>query len=437
MIKENLVSPDKNITGAYLPLRTKPGHYKFNWDAVIGYFVHFLYKKKFDKNNIELFKEQCKNHFLEKLDESDFWPVLEKMYFEGEQLFQISPELFVFNASKGGIDTNSKNLGDMYVGLLNGFSLPSPSDDKLNFLEKDIKLEFDKFCHERSTINSHNYASAYLPFLSELFKKDLSFLNNRPHYFLSKSYEFIRLYGLLYISQMSLNIKNWADGKPGSKPCYFIIDNEKASEERALVRGFGYNQLHEHLEYLFPYLVMNETLQNKEGIKPLWQLFDDIRSEVDIASLNEFGRKFVQDRNQRKYYVDEQFWQKTADKKEIMDQLLKLSYIQFDRRKGTLSGYNEAPVKGTLGNILDPFIQKRGRAGQVLTFNQDYVVLLTNLAIGERDKLRFHELLNAFKERGVYFDKQSQQVLVEFYERMGNVERMSDSGDAVYVRKTV
>ncbi|MFP2227909.1 DNA phosphorothioation-dependent restriction protein DptG, partial [Escherichia coli] len=24
-----------------------------------------------------------------------------------------------------------------------------------------------------------------------------------------------------------------------------------------------------------------------------------------------------------------------------------------------------------------------------------------------------------------------------FYERMGNVERMSDSGDAVYVRKTV
>ncbi|MQK80561.1 DNA phosphorothioation-dependent restriction protein DptG, partial [Escherichia coli] len=27
--------------------------------------------------------------------------------------------------------------------------------------------------------------------------------------------------------------------------------------------------------------------------------------------------------------------------------------------------------------------------------------------------------------------------LVAFYERMGNVERMSDSGDAVYVRKTV
>ena len=73
----------------------------------------------------------------------------------------------------------------------------------------------------------------------------------------------------------------------------------------------------------------------------------------------------------------------------------------------------------------------------MLVFNQDYLILLTNLAIGEEDKLRFHELIKAFESRGVFFDKQSQQVLIEFYERIGNVERMSDSGDAVYVSKTI
>jgi DNA phosphorothioation-dependent restriction protein DptG len=72
-----------------------------------------------------------------------------------------------------------------------------------------------------------------------------------------------------------------------------------------------------------------------------------------------------------------------------------------------------------------------------LVFNQDYLVLLTNLAIGELDRLRFNELIKAFESRGVFFDKQSQQVLIEFYERIGNVERMSDSGDAVYVNKTI
>lgn len=48
-----------------------------------------------------------------------------------------------------------------------------------------------------------------------------------------------------------------------------------------------------------------------------------------------------------------------------------------------------------------------------------------------------HELLRGFEQRGFYLDNQSAQTLVAFYERMGNVERMSDSGDAVYVRKTV
>ena len=47
------------------------------------------------------------------------------------------------------------------------------------------------------------------------------------------------------------------------------------------------------------------------------------------------------------------------------------------------------------------------------------------------------ELLEEFKSRGVYFDKKTQQSLIGFYERVGNVERMSDSGDAVYVRKTI
>ena len=73
----------------------------------------------------------------------------------------------------------------------------------------------------------------------------------------------------------------------------------------------------------------------------------------------------------------------------------------------------------------------------VLVINQDFLLLLTNIAIGDNRQLRFQELLGEFRQRGVYFDKQSEQALVAFYERVGNVERMSDSGDAVYVRSTI
>ena len=72
-----------------------------------------------------------------------------------------------------------------------------------------------------------------------------------------------------------------------------------------------------------------------------------------------------------------------------------------------------------------------------MVLNQDQMLLLTNLTIGKEEKLRLHELRQGFEQRGFYLDNQSLQMLVSFYERMGNVERMSDSGDAVYVRKTL
>lgn len=436
MIKETLTPPNNNAFNTFLPLRTKDKHYKFCWDTVLGYFVHILYGKSLVNGDIDNFKDLCEKRFSIKLDEPEFWTVLEKMYFDNEQLFKISPELLIFKALKNEVDTNSKKLGDMFVGLLNGLTLDSSSVNDLNFLEKEIKAEFDSFYVSGKSKTALKTEPAYLPFLSELFKQDLEFLNKRPHYLLNNFNSVIRLYGFLYISQMALNIKNWANGAPSSKPCFFIIDNEKASDERSQVKNFGYSQLHEYLEYLFPYLFMNEAIQTKGEVKPLWQLFDSI-NESDVAKLNQFGRDFAEDRTQRKWYNTEQNWLDSSDKKEVLQQLLSFSHAQFDNKNGRLTEYNDTVVKGTLSNILDPFIQRRGRAGQVLTFNQDYIVLLTNLAIGEHDKLRFHEIIKEFEARGVFFDKHSQQSLIDFYERMGNVERMSDSGDAVYVRKTV
>ncbi|MFT6777456.1 MAG: DNA phosphorothioation-dependent restriction protein DptG [Paraglaciecola sp.] len=438
MIRSQLVPPSSNALSTYLPLRTKDKHYKFQWDIILGYFAHALYDKPLVTSDIEEFKTLCKARFSSKLDEPAFWTVLEKMYFENEQLFEISPELLIFKASKDEIDTNSKKLGDMFISLLNGFMVESPTENQLNLFEKEIKSEFDCFLINNKPKKKieKKTEKPYLPFLTEYFKVDLQFLSSRPQYFLKNFHAVIRLYGFLYISQMALNIKNWANGEPKSKPCFFIVDNEKASDERTLVKNYGYTQLHSYLEYLFPFLVMNETLQEKGEVKPLWQLFEGL-SDGNINDLNEFGDKYTQDRNERESFKTNQVWRKTQDKKELLSQLLEMTYTQFEKKQGNLTTYNETVVRGIKNSMCDPFIQRRGRAGQVLTFNQDYIVLLTNLAIGEQEKLRLHELIKEFEARGVFFDKQSQQSLIEFYERMGNVERMSDSGDAVYVRKTV
>ncbi|WP_369434473.1 DNA phosphorothioation-dependent restriction protein DptG [Psychromonas sp. MME1] len=121
---------------------------------------------------------------------------------------------------------------------------------------------------------------------------------------------------------------------------------------------------------------------------------------------------------------------------DVLADLLKLSRMQFGAKESRHE-INKLYVKATESEFCSHFAQSRGRAGRVLVFNQDYLLLLTNLAIGEQEKVRFHELIKSFQSRGVFFDKQSQQALICFFERIGNVERMSDSGDAVYVRKTI
>lgn len=437
MLKSELKVPSSNSLSTFLPLRTKDKHYKFSWDTVLGYFVHSAYNKALITTDLNGFKKLCQQRFSNVLDEPSFWSEIESMYFEEDELFQISPELLMFKAVKGEIDTNSKKLGDMFLGLLNGFTLNSSPEVNLNFLEREIKSEFDSFYVSSKLKKSEQPPTTpYLPFLTKCFQQDLKFLNDRPQYLVNQFPSFIRLYGFIYIAQMALNIKGWQSGQPTSKPCFFIVDNEKASRERYQVRNYGYAQLNEYLEYLFPYLVMNETLQEKGETKPLWQFFELVNESEDaLDKLNTFASEFYQQRE--KFYKSAQSSNECPDIAASLKQLLDLSYSQFNKKDGTLEEYNQTVVKGLLNNVCDPFVHQRGSAGYVLQFNQDYMVLLTNLAIGERDKLRFHELIKAFEQRGIFFDKQSQQSLVDFYERMGNAERMSDSGDAVYVKKTV
>jgi DNA phosphorothioation-dependent restriction protein DptG len=121
---------------------------------------------------------------------------------------------------------------------------------------------------------------------------------------------------------------------------------------------------------------------------------------------------------------------------EAMQQIVGYGIMQFAEGTGRFrvqTQYMDVFDKG----VAKSFIQARGRAGKVLVVNQDFVLLLTNLSIGYRKSLRFQELLAEFRSRGFWFDKSSQQALISFYERVGNVDRMSDSGDAVYVRNTI
>ncbi|MEN4522852.1 DNA phosphorothioation-dependent restriction protein DptG [Pantoea agglomerans] len=429
-----------NPQPCYLPVRNSNNN--IDWKCVTGLVLSYALKRKIEAYDPSQFRDDCKIHLQELLDEPAFWSILERMYFSSADIFRISPLFLLFYAQFDGekIIAGSmadKRLGTLFANLMGDFSLKYPIQDKLNFIELQMlntlneKIDFlekSPFIEEQP----------YLPYLVTCFQSDLAFLEEHPQYLLQELENTLRLYAFSWCAQLALNLDNWQDGEPQSKSLFFILDTEKASSERDQIKRFGYKWFARQSEKLFPILSALEVLQVKgEKKRPLWQVYQDCLNYSDDSSkllrdLNGYLQEFIEKRELSGSEYEQEDTLEDAFKK-----LLTVAIEQFQDKKSDRASVNRKYINELESQICADFIQVRGRAGKVLVLNQDRLLLLTNLTVGKNDKLRLHELLHGFEQRGFYLDNQSVQTLVAFYERMGNVERMSDSGDAVYVRKTV
>lgn len=429
-----------NQLDSYLPVRNKNND--VDWQFVTGLVLSYALKRKIEAYDLNQFRDDCKIHLQELLDNPVFWSVLERMYFSNQDIFRVSPLFLMFHAQFSGekISAGSaadKRLGTLFANLMGSFSLSYPLQDKLNFIEQHMLNTLNK---KIKLLGKGPFAEEqpYLPYMVTCFQSDLAFLAGHPQYLLQELTNTLRLYAFSCCAQLALNLDNWQDGEPQSKSLFFILDSEKASSEREKIKRYGYKLFASQSEKLFPMLSALEVLQWGKGKKkrPLWQVYQDVLNDSEHSSqvlndLNDYLQDFIEDRNLPP--LDE----RAETLESAFKQLLSVAVEQFQGKKSDRASVNRKYINELENQICTDFIQVRGRAGKVLVLNQDRLLLLTNLTVGKNDKLRLHELLRGFEQRGFYLDDQSAQTLVAFYERMGNVERMSDSGDAVYVRKTV
>ncbi|MFQ1848719.1 DNA phosphorothioation-dependent restriction protein DptG [Aeromonas veronii] len=437
-IPVGLAPVDKNKLTNYWPIRNKGN--EFDWDTVTGVVLGLSLRKQVTAYEFEQFKEECKARFAGKLDDPDFWQVLERAYFSNDALFHISPLFLLFKAKgkkSGQADLSAPDtrLCKLFAGLLGDFFLEDALDDKLNFVEQELLSVLQGRLQSGSLVKNED-EQPYLPFLNAVFREDIRFLAAHPQYLLQALPGTLRLYAFAYCAQLALNVTDWQH-EPQSKPLYFILDSEKASSERTSVKRSGYKLLAAASERVFPLLSALDVLQLPGDAKkrPLWQVYRDATEYADQTQLLEDLNNYLQAFREKRGLRPER--PLTNSVAEAFEQLKEFALEQFRDANTSRGGVNKKYVKELEEKLLSDFIQARGAAGRTLVLNQDQLLLLTNLTIGKADKLRLHDLRKGFEQRGFYLDNQSLQQLVSFYERMGNVERMSDSGDAVYVRKTL
>jgi DNA phosphorothioation-dependent restriction protein DptG len=438
-IPEGLSPTSNNKSSSYIPVRNKGND--FAWDIITGLVLSHALRKQIKQYEFEQFRSDCKSLLQSKLiDFPSFWDVINRVYFTTESICKISPLFLLFKVqrkgeSKASLGAANVRMSDLFSNLMGGLVLKDELVEKHNFIEHEILTIFSSKLEDFHAADSLD--QAYLPYLSDAFQTDLSFLAIRPQYLLQELTNLLKLYAFAYCSQLSLNIKDWKNKKAVSKPLYFILDTEKASSERTQLQRYGYRLLADTFVQVFPILSALENLQQGEHKRPLWQVYQDVIacSEQDklLTDINAYLKKFIEDRIGATRLEQHQEATSTS---EAFEQMMDLAIEQFQVETSTRDEINGKYAKA-LKELCSDFIQSRGRSGRVLVLNQDQLMLLTNISIGNKDKLLMNDLMREFERRGFYLDKQSQQALVDFYERMGNVARMSDSGDAVYVRKTV
>jgi DNA phosphorothioation-dependent restriction protein DptG len=442
---------EKNSISAYLPYRNKGAD--FDLDYVAGALVGISQGVKLpDKFDIDELRQSSLHAIQTKTAGDPITHCIEDIYFsnDSKNLKELSPhfKLLCTGKSRKEITSGSRHLELILGRFLAKENKISPSEQNHNIFEKII---LDQFCAslEKDNESRDKEPEAYLPFIADFFAQDFGFLLQHPSYFIEQARNFLNLYAFLYCSQLALNIKEWEIGAPEVKPLHFVLDTEKCSTERKAANS--YKDLLRSVGDVFPVLTMLEVLNEelyKAGTAPLpiWKIFkiinnsniEDIRSVCD--ALDCYTREFIAvEKPGRNLKPRNEM--PSASIQEKLKLLFRYAIDQFDlqrlNEKDTRYQMKEKYKAPFEKEVAQHFAQSRGRLGKILVMNQDYILLLTNLAIGGRESIRLQEVLQEFKKRGVYFDKQSELKLITFYERIGNIARMSDSGDAVYVRPTV
>ena len=428
---------DKNSLGYFYPLNSKDSSSQtiFDSKAILGLIIGYISNQKIEKKfDIDEFKKSCESSLKSKLSDETTVDTLCKIYFDSDIYLKLSPLMYQIYQSKNKKDKSKIAFEIIFKPFLKKITFDLEKSKNLNFIEKHIINSFNSHC-KRHKDKREIYHHTYLTILENVFIKDFTFLLKNEDYFLANIDRFIKFYIFIYSSQLALNLKPYFLEKPIVRELYFILNNEKTSQERKKLVNNSYKTLIDKVGYIFPYLSTLDRLAiltNSKDLR-LYELLDYIEdNQENCKVIDNFTLTFIEKRKLDYKEIE------SKSIEEAINTLLDSGYQEFfDKTKSkhtVFKKYKNAFEK----QIAKDFIQSRGRFGKVCVLDQEMILFLTNLAIGkDREFLHFEELIKAFEVRGVFFDHKSKEVLLSLFERVENIERKSDSGDAIYVYKTV
>lgn len=257
--------------------------------------------------------------------------------------------------------------------------------------------------------------------LVDNFNSDLKQLMKNEKFFLNNIGLLISYYFFYYILEQSYQL---VSEKREPISLWFSYDKEKVTGGRESVRK-GYKI---YKESSIDLLVNCDLLDylNILSEKDTYQSYKEIMEDEEnfpVLGMNlmRFNKAFADALADKEY-------QATMDIK-----------FQVKQLQGYLKGHLSEETKTRYRKSFDEFtgltfIKNRGRLGYVLNATQELILLFVGVIVGDEEKMLLNKLFQQFELRGIFFDKQSKKEIISFFEDVNILEKLSDSGDAQYVR---
>ncbi|WP_350996440.1 DNA phosphorothioation-dependent restriction protein DptG [Shewanella sp. TB7-MNA-CIBAN-0143] len=424
LIETNNGSAYSNIADKFLPIGPQPlKDHKLDWGRVYQSLIEDLFQLSLGKRDRDQLKEEVLESFQNNRDTRELVDVFDEFYLSSNAINNITPLAYLVS-NKENITSRTKTMINIFQGLLT-----SPLSDKLissgnNPLESLLIEKIQQLCKTKAFTEA---SITYLPFLAATFSKDIKTLTKNPSYFLSELEGFINIYTFLYLTQLTkhLCIPGNRYQTPTAKPLYFILETERASKERHECNQYGYEHLFSKTNgialYLFPYLGYLSKLSHE----PSW-MFDNNNSSSKVNQFNQcIGNLFGVG-----YRYEDTLQAAVNSGLNLQQQIFE---------KSSRKDANKKVVEIFEKKFAAEFITDKKTSGKYFFLNSTMLLLLTNLVIigSSESQLLIDDVIEGFKERGIWLDIMSKKALLKFYENVGNIEKLSDSGDAVYVKTTI
>lgn len=416
-----------------------------DFSLVLGEFLRLLEKKRTDENIIfdeTLQKMLSRVYFEKEIDKESFISIVKSTYQkEDGKTYIFHPYIYLYLTS----DTESKKIGQFLYDVLICEGKQKNSSLKIDYDASDVLSQLfievltepkpDEYRDEKPTYQG------LMPFISKLFRDDLNWLLSSQTLFSLHAEKLLKYYYFFYVSQFALLCQRFLHAEEKQvQPVYFNLEWENTSGNRISYEN-GWKKIESPIAQLYSHINCLEFLNHKVNTNKVY-FYDDINEKLKSLD-NEERNKLLNDLeiliNEYQQKLNDTNWDEFRYKdtyddpvKRMINKLYRSIDYQFkvSSRKRNYIRYQERFVLFCQSN----FIKVRGRLGKTLKLTPEYLLFITKIIIKDESKIRLKKLFEGFSDRGILFDRDTQNQIIKYFETINIIEKKSDSGDAIYVK---